>query len=119
MHTAEDYTSERQSNLAHLPEMFHTSLGTLIDSINQYSSPVKIIFNDLVLYNDYDSNVEIEDGVYGEIAPPYIAVPERIKKFKNSVVTSVSVRTVHHHHSIVTITGDYREEEQHDVKETK
>ena len=72
--------------------------------------PVKIIFNDIVLYNDYDSKVEIEEGLYGEIAPYLSVVPDRIKNFEKSIVTSINIEIVDFHHSIVTMRGEYKEE---------
>ena len=71
--------------------------------------PVKIIFNNIVLYNDFDSNVQIEDSVYGEIDTPLNVVPNRIWQFDKYVVTSINIEVVEFHHSIVTIQGEYRE----------
>lgn len=70
--------------------------------------PVKIIFNDMVVYNDYDSKVEIEDGLYGEIMPPLAVVPDRIYKFNKSIVTSINIDIIDFHHSIVTMQGEYK-----------
>lgn len=81
---------------------------SLYDAIKYVNSfcPVKIIFNDMVLYNDYDSEVEIEDGLYGEIMPSLAVVPERIRDFEKSVVTYVEVEIVDFHHSIVRMQGE-------------
>lgn len=38
------------------------TLGYAMRCIQQFC-PVKIMFNDIVLYNDYDSTTEIEEGV--------------------------------------------------------
>ena len=86
---------------------------TLFYAIRCFDSfcPVKIIFNDMVLYNDYDSEVEIEDGLYGEIMPPLAVIPERIRDFENSIVTSINIEIVDFHHSIVTMYGEYRKNE--------
>lgn len=75
--------------------------------------PIKIIFNDIVLYNDYDSETVVEvleDGeeVYGEILPPLVVLPDRIKCFEDSIVTSVNIDIVDYHHSVVTMDGEYR-----------
>lgn len=80
---------------------------TLYDAIRYVDSfcPVKIIFNDMVLYNDYDSEVEIEEGLYGEIAPPLSVVPDRIRGFEKSIVQSVEIEIVDFHHSIVMMQG--------------
>lgn len=71
--------------------------------------PIKIIFNGIVLYNDYDSDIEIEDGVYGEILPPLSVVPDRLWQFDKYIVASINIEIVEFHHSIVTIQGEYRE----------
>lgn len=73
--------------------------------------PVKIIFNGVVLYNDYDSNVEIEDGVYGEDKVPLNVVPNRIWQFDKYIVTSMNIEIVEFHHSIITMQGEYREDD--------
>lgn len=89
----------------------HDSEMTLYDAIRYIEGfcPVKIIFNGIVLYNDYDSDVEIEEGVYGEIAPLSVVIPDRICNFKNSIVTSVNIEIVSFHHSLVTMWGEYKE----------
>ena len=81
---------------------------TLYDAIKYVNSfcPVKIIFNDMVLCNDYDSEVEIEEGLYGEIAPFLSVVPDRIRNFEKSIVTSIEIEIVDFHHSIVTMQGE-------------
>lgn len=73
--------------------------------------PIKIIFNGIVLYNDYDSNAEIEDGVYGEVKIPMNVIPDRIWQFDKYIVTSMNIEIVEHHHSILTMQGEYREED--------
>ena len=62
-------------------------------------SPVKIIFNNIVLYNDFYSDVEIdvlEDGtkVYGENKRPLDVVPDRLWQFDKYVVTFVDIKVV-------------------------
>ena len=71
--------------------------------------PIKIIFNGIVLYNDYDSDVEVEDGVYGEVKVPMNVVPDRIWQFDKYIVTSMNIEIVEHHHSILTMQCEYRE----------
>ena len=71
--------------------------------------PVKIVFNGIILYNDYDEDViEIEEGVYGEIKPPMDVVIDRLWQFDNYVVTSINVEIVEFHHSIITMQGEYK-----------
>ena len=83
---------------------------TIYDAIKYIDNfcPVKIIFNNAVLYNDYDSEVEIEDGLYGEIMPPLAVIPYRIRKFNKSIVTSINIDIVDFHHSIITMQGEYK-----------
>lgn len=68
--------------------------------------PVKILYNDEVLYNDYDSEIEIEEGVYGEKYPPMKIIPFRIRGYENKIVTSIEIEIVDHHHSIVKLQGE-------------
>ena len=83
---------------------------TIYDAIRYVNDlcPVKIIFNDIVLYNDYDSEVEIEDGVYGEIMPVHAVMPDRIQNFNKSIVTSINIEIVDFHHSIIVMQGEYK-----------
>ena len=87
---------------------------TIYDAIKYVDNfcPIKIIFNDIVLYNDYDSEVEIENGLYGELLPPLAVIPDRIKEFKNSIVASVDIEIVQFHHSVVTMRGEYKANKQ-------
>lgn len=75
--------------------------------------PIKIIYNNEVLYNDYDSTVVIErteDGepIYGEITPPECVIPDRIRPINSYIVTSINIEIVEFHHSIVTMTGYFK-----------
>ena len=84
---------------------------TLREAIEKIDSflPVKITFNGIILYNDYDENViEIEDGVYGEIKPPMDVVADRLWQFDNYVVTSINIEIVEFHHSVITMQGEYK-----------
>lgn len=89
---------------------------TILDILNKLDllSPVKIIFNDksshstVELYNDYDSTVEIEPGVYGELEPPQKAVPKRLEATLEDydiIITSFEVFIVDNHHSAVELYG--------------
>lgn len=73
--------------------------------------PVKIIFNGIVLYNDYDSDVEIEEGVYGEVKTPTEVIPNRMWQFDKYIVNSINIEIIEFHHSIIAIQGEYQEEE--------
>lgn len=59
--------------------------------------PIKIIFNDIILYNDMDGE--------GEFEPPLVVIPKRIEKIKNSLVNSINIEIVQFHHSIITMRG--------------
>lgn len=87
---------------------------TLYDAIRYVDRfcPIKIIYNNEILYNDYDSNIVIdrtEDGepIYGEIMPPMQVIPYRIRPIDKYIVTSLNIDIVDFHHSIVTIQGKY------------
>ena len=86
---------------------------TLRGAIEKTSAfcPVKIIFNGIVLYNDYDSDIETENGMCGETVAPIDVVPNRIWQFDKYVVNSINIEIVEFHHSIVYIDGEYLEEE--------
>lgn len=84
------------------------TLREAIEKLDTFS-PVKIVFNGIVLYNDYDEDViEIEDGVYGENRLPIDVVPNRLWQFDNYVVTSINIEIVEFHHSVVTMQGEYK-----------
>ena len=71
--------------------------------------PIKITFNDVVLYNDYDSDVEIKEGFYGENRPTPDVISDRLWQFDRYIVTSLSIEIVDFHHSIVKMRGEYKE----------
>lgn len=73
--------------------------------------PIKIIFNGIVLYNDYDGGIEVEKGVYGEVGTPIDVIPNRIWQFDKYIVNSIDIEIIEFHHSIVSIQGEYQEEE--------
>lgn len=83
------------------------SLREAIEYVDKFC-PVKIVFNGIILYNDYDSEIEIEDGVYGENKPPMDVVADRLWQFDNYVVTSINIEIVEFHHSVVTMQGEYK-----------
>ena len=68
--------------------------------------PVKIIFNGIILYNDYDNN-----GVIGETATPLEVIPDRLWQFDKYIVNSINVEIIEFHHSIIAIQGEYSEGE--------
>ena len=93
--------------------MSHGKL-TLRGAIEKVSvfSPAKIMFNGIVLYNDYDSDIEVDNGLYGEIDTPINVIPNRIWQFDKYIVNSIDIEIVEFHHSIVSMQGEYLEEEE-------
>ena len=84
------------------------TLREAIEYIDKFC-PVKIVFNGIILYNDYDEDLpEIEDGVYGENKPPMDVVANRLWQFDKYVVTSINIEIVQFHHSIITMQGEYK-----------
>ena len=72
-------------------------------------SPIKICFNDNELYNDYDSSIEIEPGITGEIFPYMQAISDRLKDVLDKydvLVTRLEVIPVSYHHSLVYLYGE-------------
>ena len=64
--------------------------------------PVKIVFNGIVLYDDY----------YFDENEPYMnVIPNRIWQFDKYMVTSMNIEIVEFHHSIITMQGEYREDD--------
>jgi hypothetical protein len=84
------------------------NLREAIEYVDKFC-PVKIVFNGIILYNDYDENaIEIEDGVFGENKPPMDVVADRLWQFDNYVVTHINVEIVEFHHSVITMQGEYK-----------
>lgn len=73
--------------------------------------PIKVVYDNIELYNDYDSGRVIEmleDGteIYGERYPFARVIPIRIKGLENRLVTEIHIEFVDFHHSIITIKGE-------------
>lgn len=84
------------------------SLREAIKYIDKFC-PVKIIFNGIILYNDYDEDaIEIEDGVYGENKPPMDVITDKLQQFDNYIVNSINIEIVEFHHSVITMQGEYK-----------
>ena len=81
------------------------TLREAIGYIDNFFLPVKIIFNGVILYNDYD-------GDKGESDVPLNLISNRIWQFDKYIATSINIEIVDFHHSIVTIQGEYEEEEE-------
>lgn len=90
--------------------MSHGEL-TLRGAIERISAfcPIKIMFNGIVLYNDYDSDIEVDKGLYGETDTPINVIPNRIWQFDKYIVNSINIETIEFHHSIVSMQGEYSE----------
>lgn len=87
----------------------------VLDKLNIFA-PVKICFNDSVLYNDYDATEEDEIGIIGETAPHMLVVPIRLKTVLDKYdiyVNQVDVRITQYHHSIVYLYGRKALKEHH------
>lgn len=85
------------------------TLPEAIEKVNGLS-PIKIMFNGIVLYNDYDSDIEIEDEVYGENKPPLTVIPNRLWQFDKYVVTSIIIDIVEYHHTVIEMYGEYNDD---------
>lgn len=77
------------------------SLCCAIEYVDQFC-PVKIIFNGVILYNDYDSEDDEHDI-------PLNVIPDRLWQFDKYIVTSINIEIVEFHHSIISIQGEYKE----------
>ena len=88
-------------------EFSELTLREVIEKLDTFA-PAKIIFNGIVLYNDYDDDmIEIENGVYGENKLPIEVIPDRLWQFDKYIVSSIDIKIVMHHHSVITIQGEY------------
>lgn len=89
--------------------MMKQSEITLIETVAMLKAfaPIKIMFNDIVLYNDYDSEIEVEPGLFGENRPPLEVIPERLWQAKDYIVTDINISIVQYHHCIVKLKGRY------------
>jgi len=79
-------------------------LYEIIDKLEEFN-PVKVTFNNRVIYNDYDSTTEVAKGIYGELYPMSMVAPDRISDFKDSIVKSIEIDIVDFHHSVIKIKG--------------
>lgn len=86
---------------------------TLLEAISMIEifCPIKVVYDDIELYNDYDSGRVIEtleDGteIYGERYPSALVIPIRIKGLENRLVTEIHIEFVDFHHSIIIIKGE-------------
>ena len=68
----------------------------LSEAINKVISfnPIKIVLNDVVVYNDYD-------GEIGEKEDFLPLLPKRIDNYNNLFVKDIKIEIVEFHHSIV------------------
>ena len=91
---------------------------TLIEALSMLDgfAPIKISLNDIVLYNDYDSDIEIEPGVYGEVKPWQEVVMDRLWQSKDYIITSINVEIVEFHHSIIAMRGRYEPYKKDDLQ---
>ena len=94
--------------------MKHSEI-TLLEAISMIDNflPIKIYYNDEVIYNDYDSENIIEvlsDGtrICGEIFSPKEVIPSRIRNREKNIITSINIEFIQHHHSIVTLYGEHQ-----------
>ena len=72
---------------------------TLREAINmtEIFCPIKVVYEDIELYNDYDSNEQFS---------PMLAIPMRMSGLENCIVTEIHIEFVDFHHSIITIKGE-------------
>ena len=91
--------------------MYYLTLREVLDYIENFK-PIKIVFNGIEVYNDYDSNKVIEtlpDGtqIMGEKwGYQYIINDcDRAGLYLNYIVDNIEIKIVQAEHSIVNITG--------------
>lgn len=81
-----------------------TKTLSMLDSF----APIKISLNGIVLYNDYDSTIQIGDSeMFGETAPWQDVVMKRLWQSKDYIITDINIKVVDLHHSIISMRGRY------------
>ena len=84
------------------------TLMEALDKIQPFC-PVKILFNNIELYNDFDSDrVSIDENgeeIIGEDEHFLVVVPGRLWQCEDYRITSIKIDIVEFHHSIVTMEG--------------
>ena len=79
---------------------------TFMEALNKIQAfyPVKVLFNNIELFNDFDSIVSStnEDGieVFGETEHFLDVVPGRLWQYEHYRITSIKIEIVEFHHSI-------------------
>lgn len=93
--------------LAFVSKLMKHSEITLLEALSMLDSfaPIKISFNGIVLYNDYDSEIEVEPGVYGEVRPWQEVIMDRLWQSKDCIITDINIKIVDYHHSIISMRG--------------
>ena len=66
-------------------------------------SPVKVTFNNIILYDDFDSE-ESSDGSLKDL------IFKRFWSYEKYIVTSINIEVVDFHHTIVSMYGAYSDE---------
>lgn len=73
-----------------------------IEYVDKFN-PCKITFNDIILYDDYDDSED--NGFSLDI------ISNRLWQFDNYIVRYLTIKIVDFHHSVVTMRGEYKENE--------
>jgi hypothetical protein len=91
---------------------------TMIEALSMLDafSPIKISLNGIVLYNDYDSEIEVEPDVYGEVKPWQKVLMDRLWQSKDYIITDINIKIVDFHHSIITMRGRYEPYKRGDLQ---
>ena len=73
-----------------------------IEYVDKFN-PCKIMFNDIVLYDDYDDSEN--NGFSLDV------ISNRLWRFDNYIVKYLTIKIVDFHHSIIAMQGEYQESE--------
>ena len=82
------------------------TLQDILRGLSLTLGTIKVYYNNKVIYNDYDSKVEIEPGLYGEVLPPSIAIAQRHTDLLNKKIFNICAEIVDFHHSIIWFEGE-------------
>lgn len=83
------------------------TLREVIKTIEPFG-PIKIMFNGIELFNDYD-DVDYSSEVFDGNEDFVSLLADRLWRFDDYLVTSLNIEIVQFHHSVVEIKGHMKE----------
>lgn len=85
------------------------TLREVVEKIDTFC-PVKIVFNGIELFNDYD-DVDYSQNQFAGTTGFVELLANRLWHFDDYLVTSLNIKIVEFHHAIVELEGHIKERE--------